>query len=145
MDKFIVRFSAISVNLYISTVLVYAYNGIDISNYDYIFSSSILLGLVLTILSHTQGKYHCKWIRALCYNSTITPTISFIDSQYTLFEDAMVYIYLIATLWSISVLITLFLAIRHFIKVQKLKSNKRRLYEDRRRNERERLINFLFH
>lgn len=135
MDKFIVRFSAISVNLYIPIVLVYAYNGIDISNYDYIFSSSILFGLVLTILSHSQGKYHCKWIRALCYNSAITPTISFIDSQYTLFEDEITYIYLISTLWSVSAIITLILAIRHFYKVQKLKTDKNKSYEDRRRND----------
>lgn len=137
MDKFIVRFSAISINLYIPIVLIYAYNGIDISNYDYIFSSSVLLGLVLTILSHSQGKYHCRWIRALCYNSAITPTISFIDSQYILFEDAIYYIYLISTIWSISVLITLILAIRHFARVRKVKSIKRQFYEDRRRDERE--------
>ena len=137
MDKFIVRFSILALNIYIFIVLLFAFNGIDISSYDYIFTNSLLFGVVLTTLVHAQGRYLCKWIRFMCYDLMIIPSINFIDAKYYIFVNAEDCIYLYCSIVSISVLITLFLAIRHFIKVQKLKSNKRRLYENRRRNERE--------
>ena len=137
MDKFIVRLSILALNIYIFVVLLFAFNGIDISVYDYIFTDSILFGVVLTTLVHAQGRYHCKWIRFMCYDLIVIPSINFVDTKYYIFVNAEDCIYLYCSIVTISVLITLFLAIRHFIKVQNLKSNKRRLYEDRRRNERE--------
>lgn len=128
MDKFIIRATAILVNAYIPVVMFYAYNGVDISDYDYIFSSSVLLGVILTILSHTQGKYHCKWMRFLCYNSTAVPTIGFIDSKYILFEDAIEFIYVISALWVITILATLILAINHFRRVRKVKKSRYKEY-----------------
>lgn len=129
MDKFIVRISAILTNLYIPIVLVYALNGVDISDFDYLFSSSFLLGIVLTTLSHTQGKYHCKWMRALCYNATAVPTVGFIDSQWCMFEDAMVFIYLISIMWVITIISTIILAINHFRRARKLNKQKQTLRE----------------
>lgn len=128
MDKFIIRATAILVNAYIPVVMFYSYNGVDISDYDYIFSSSVLLGVILTILSHTQGKYHCKWMRFLCYNSTAVPTIGFIDSRYIMFEDAMEFIYVISALWVITILATLILAINHFRRVRKVKKSRYKEY-----------------
>lgn len=80
MDRFVVRITAILVNVYIPIVLLFALHGIDISVFDYIFSSTFLLGVVLTTLSHSQGKYHCAWMRALCYNALLTPMVNFVDS-----------------------------------------------------------------
>lgn len=92
MDKFIVRFSVLALNVYMIVALAYAINGIDISEYDYIFTDSLIIGIVLTTLVHVQGRYHCKWIRALCYNLNIVPSINFIDCKYPLFETAEGYI-----------------------------------------------------
>lgn len=120
MDKFIVRVSAILANVYIPIVLYYALNGIDISDYDYIFSSTFLLGLILSVLAHSQGKYHCKWMRALCYNATAVSTLNFVDAKFYIFDDAMTYVYVISVMWSISVIVTLILAINHFLRVKKV-------------------------
>lgn len=130
MDKFIIRASAILINAYIPLVLIFAVNGIDISIYDYMFSSNVMFGLVLSILSHSQGKYHCKWIRGLCYNSVAVPSVCYMDASYDLFGDAMAFIYSIAIIWSIGVLITIFLAINHFRRVRKV-LNKHRYEEIR--------------
>lgn len=128
MDKFIIRASAILINAYIPLVLIFAVNGIDISVYDYMFSSNVMFGLVLSILSHSQGKYHCKWIRGLCYNSVAVPSVCYMDASYDLFGDAMTFIYSIAIIWSIGVLITIFLAINHFRRVRKVLNKQR--YEE---------------
>lgn len=125
MDKFIVRFSILALNLYILVVLIYAFNGIDISEYDYIFTDSVLFGVLLTTLVHVQGKYHCKWMRALCYNLIVTPSANFIDSKYTLFKDAESYIYFACGLMLFTIIATIILAINHFRKVLKLKDRKK--------------------
>lgn len=132
MDNFIIRAAAILVNLYIPVVMFYAYNGVDISDFDYMFSSSVILGVVLTVLAHTQGKYHCKWMRCLCYNSTAVPIVGFIDSKYVLFEDVIVFIYVISAMWVVTVIGTLYLAINHFRRVRKVRKHRYKEYGVRR-------------
>lgn len=134
MDKFIVRFSVLALNVYMIVALVYAMNGVDISEYDYIFTDSALMGLVLTTLVHVQGRYHCKWIRALCYNLILIPVINFVDCRYPLFETAEDYIYFVTSVISISIIATIILAINHFIKVRKVTKNRYQYYELRPRN-----------
>lgn len=128
MDKFIVRLITIIVNLYVVVVLLFALQGIDISNNDYLFSNTLPLGLLLTVLAHSQGKYHCKWIRGLCYNCISMPLFCYIDSKYILFENAIEYVYAIAILWSIGVLYTITLSIFHFRKVRKVVNDKKNLH-----------------
>lgn len=60
MDKFIVRFAILVLNAYMIFVFAFALNGIDISEYDFLFTDSVLFGIVLTALVHAQGRYHCK-------------------------------------------------------------------------------------
>ena len=134
MDKFIVRFSVLSLNVYMIVALAYAMNGIDISEYDYIFTDSVLIGVVLTTLVHVQGRYHCKWIRALCYNLILVPSINFIDCKYPLFETAEGYVYFVTSVISISIIATIILAINHFRKVRKVLKNRYQYYEFRPRN-----------
>lgn len=121
MDKFIVRFSILALNAYMLIVLAFAFNGVDISAYDYIFTDSVLFGIVLTTLSHVQGKYHCKWIRALCYDLIAIPTINFIDAKFYLFTEIEYCIYAYCIIIGLSILITIYLAINHFRKVKRLK------------------------
>lgn len=130
MDRFIVRLSILALNVYMIVVTILAYNGIDISYLDYIFTDSVLFGIVLTTLCHTQGRYHCVWMRALCYNLIVIPLLNFIDYQYVLFDTAEHLIYAIGFLISINILATIILAINHFRRVRKV-LNKHR-YEELR-------------
>ena len=118
MDKLIVRLSAILVNIYMAIVLIFALSGIDISIYDYWFSTSMLFGLVLSVLAHSQGKYHCKWMRGLCYTSISVPAVGYVDAMYGIFGNAMDFIIAIACIWTLGILYTLFEAMRHFIKIR---------------------------
>lgn len=131
MDKFIVRFSILILNAYMMIVLIFALNGVDISEYDYIFTDSLMIGLVLTTLVHVQGKYHCKWIRFLCYNLMIVPLFNYFDCKYSIFKSAECYIYSICGILLFAVILTIILAINHFRKVRKLKKQQ---HEFRQRN-----------
>lgn len=134
MDRFIVRFSILALNAYMVVVLAYAFNGVDISEYDYLFTDSALFGIVLTTLVHVQGKYHCKWIRALCYNLIAVPIINFIDCQWNIFGTAEMLIITYCGLLLLSVIATIILAINHFRKVRKVLKNRYQEYELRPRN-----------
>lgn len=131
MDKFIVRLSSVILTVYMIVATLFALNGIDISEYDFIFTNSFIIGLVLTVLCHSQGKYHCVWMRAMCYNLMFIPIVNFIDSKYPLFETIEGYIYLICISLSITVLSTLILAINHFRKVSRILKLKRQQHESR--------------
>lgn len=128
MDKFIVRFAAIALTVYMIAVTALAFYVVDISEYDYLFTDSFIIGLVLTTLCHTQGKYHCVWMRAMCYNLTIVPLINFFDCKYPIFETAESYVYFIGSCLALTVLSTLILAINHFRKVRKLKKQRYKEY-----------------
>lgn len=128
MDKFIVRFAAITLTVYMILVTVFAFDGVDISEYDYIFTDSFIIGLVLTTLCHSQGKYHCVWMRAMCYNLTFVPIINFLDCKYPLFETAEDYVYFIASCLTLTVFSTLVLAINHFRRVRKVKKSRYKEY-----------------
>ena len=120
MDKFIVRFSIIVLNLYMVVVTILAYNGIDISYLDYIFTDSALFGIVLTTLCHAQGRYHCVWMRALCYNLIFVPILNLVDYKYVLFETAEQVIYATSSIITLNVVATVILAINHFRRVRKV-------------------------
>lgn len=125
MDKFLVRILPIILNLYIVVVTAFAWNGIDISEYDYWLSCPIMMGVLLAALCHSQGKYHCKWIRVLCYNLIFVPFASYIDAVNPIFYEAEDMIMFLCADMFITILATIILAINHFRRVRKvLKKNK---------------------
>ena len=120
MDKFLVRILPIILNLYIIIVIICAWSGIDISIYDYWFSCPITMGILLSVLAHKQGKYHCRWIRALCYNLIFVPAITYFDAKFVLFENAYSYIMVITISMIITIFATIVLAVNHFRRVRKV-------------------------
>lgn len=119
MDKFIVRLSAIVLNLYILLSALTAYYGTDISVCDFIFTDSLLFGILLSVLCHKQGRYHCVWMRALCYNLVLIPIVNFIDGMFVLFDTAESLIYTIVAVTMSSTILTISMAVNHFYKVRK--------------------------
>lgn len=120
MDRFLVRVLPIILNLYVIVVTAFAWIGIDISIYDYWLSCPITMGILLTVLCHTQGKYHCKWIRLLCYNLIFVPVVSYIDAITPIFYEAEDMIAFLCIDMFITIFITIILAIMHFRKVRKI-------------------------
>lgn len=125
MDKFLVRFSAFVLNLYILLSTCLAYRGISTDCFDFLFTDTLLFGVLLTILCHKQGRYHCVWIRVLCYNLILIPVINFLDAIYTVFYYAETLIYVIILFTVLSIIITILLAIIHFRQVR-LSINKKK-------------------
>lgn len=129
MDKLIVRLTIVILTIYMEISTIFAWYGISFYEYDSIFSCSAMFGLLLTVLVHSQGRYHCVYMRGLCYNLILSPLLSFADIQLELFEDADTLIITLSSMWILSVSSTIYLAIRHFIKVKKLKSERNEIHK----------------
>ena len=61
MDRFVVRFSIFALNAYILAATLLALNGMDTGALDCLSACSAMTGLVLAVLCHAQGRYHCTW------------------------------------------------------------------------------------
>lgn len=132
MDNFIVRLSILVLTGFIAVSLYYAWDGILLSEYDSLFSCSLMSGVLLNTLVYSQGKYHCVYMRGLCGNLIFTPTINYLDSRYVLFEDAETLLIVLSVTWSISFIVTLTLAINHFRRVRKVRKHRYKEYGVRR-------------
>lgn len=120
MDKFIVRLTIISMTIYMAISLLYAWNGVLISEYDSVFCCSLSSGVLLNVLVYSQGNYHCVYMRGLSANLVATPLLVFLDGYYNLFEDSDSLIITMSVMWFLGVYSTIVLAVEHFMKVKKL-------------------------
>ena len=121
MDKAIVRFSVIAINLYFLYNLVFAFQGEDTPIADGLFSQSLLSAIILVVLAFSQGKYHCKWMQALTVNILLTVSLNILATKFGVITDVLFYFIAISASWGISTILAFYFAISHFIKVQKLK------------------------
>lgn len=120
MDRFAVRVLPIAMNLYLIISTLCAMNGIDVSIGDYWLSCSITCGILLTILAHSQGKYHCKWVRLLCYNLIFVPVVSFLDALWPLFYSSEDFVFALCIEMFVVIIVAIALALYHFIKVRRI-------------------------
>ena len=121
MDKAIVRITTIIFNIYLLITLYNAWQGYELGSYDMIFGYSALTGLILSVLSFSQGSYHCKWMRSLALNILFTQVFTFVVKRYFVIEDFTYCLVILSASWGISTILAFYFAISHFIKVQKLK------------------------
>ena len=120
----LVRISILSVSFYLLVVIILAWNGTDLYQWNYIFGHNLILDLLFLFFCFNDKKYHCKYMRFMCYNLIFTDLIGFIDAQILLFRDAVIQLIVLSVTWSITTLITFILAIGHFYKVKKINKEK---------------------
>lgn len=117
MSKFLIRISVIGIAIYL--VVCYALSvamGIDIWSQTY----NLLLELCLCLCISKQGVYHCRFIKYTAYGILASDSIVCVDNAFDIFPvNFMVFVP--AIIIAIGLLTTTTLAIRHFIRVQRLK------------------------
>ena len=128
MDKFIVRISTIIFNIYLLITLCEAWQGVALGVYDMIFGYSVMTGVILSVLSFSQGPYHCKWMRSLALNILFTQLFTFVVTRYFVLEDFTICLIILSGSWGLSTILAFYFAISHFVKVQKLKKKKLKQY-----------------
>lgn len=126
MGKFIVRVTLIFTSVYFLVAFYVAqFLGIDIIVYDYY---TIPFELCVVVYCHSEGKYHCRFIKHLATSILVTDFLVFLDNSLNFLsvsEHNAVGFCCIAT----GMGMTLYEAINHFYNVNKLKQKRAMLNE----------------
>ena len=119
MDKLLVRLFVVFTTLYFLCTYIMAWYGVDFFSDAYIIIAEIIICMVMS----SQGKYHCEYMRITAYGLTASDSITRIDSAYNILSmDAAIVIPL--SIIMLSVLISFVMALVHYYRVLKLKSQK---------------------
>ena len=117
MGKLFIRLSIILVSIYMilcySVCLIW---DINLWSHTYVVLFEICVCLCLT----AQGTYHCKFIKWTAYGITLSDALVSIDELFDIFPyTIIVFLPLLLTILGLST--TTFLAVRHYIRIKRLK------------------------
>ena len=119
MAKLTVRLFVVFTALYFVYTYIMAWYGVECFSDAYI----VMAELAICVVMSSQGKYHCKYMRFTAYGLTASDSVTRIDNAYGILSvDAAIVLPL--SLVMCSVTISFVLALRHYYRVLKLKSNK---------------------
>ena len=123
MGKVLVRFTTIGVAIYlIIAYLIAQLYGVDILTNTY----TLLFELIVVVYAHSEGRYHCKYLKYTITSIFISECIARFDyliNFLSVSEHNTLPIVIIVC----GIGMTTYKAIRHFIQVTKL-NNKRKGY-----------------
>ena len=117
MSKFFIRITIIMVALYIIMCFIIAASfGINIWSQTYY----LLFELCTCLCISKQGVYHCRFIKYTAYGILVSDTLVCANNLFD-FLPINWTVYVPPTIIVIGLLTTTTLAIRHYIKVRRLK------------------------
>lgn len=119
MDKLLVRLFVVFTTLYLLCTYIMAWFGVECFSDAYI----VMAELAICVVMSSQGKYHCKYMKFTAYGLTASDSVTRIDNAYGIL-GVEASIILPLSLVMCSVTISFVLALRHYYRVLKLKSNK---------------------
>lgn len=119
MDKLFVRLFVVFTALYLIHTYIMAWFGVECFSDAYI----VIAELAICVVMSSQGKYHCKYMKFTAYGLTASDSVTRIDNAFDIL-GVEASIILPLSLVMCSVTISFVLALRHYYRVLKLKSNK---------------------
>ena len=120
MGKFLVRLTIVITALYfVLAYLIAQFLGIDIMFNNY----SLLFELCVVVYCFSEGAYHCKYIKYTALSILICDIITQLDNRIN-FMTTSAHNLVPITILGIGILTGVFLAIKHFIRVKKLKKQR---------------------
>ena len=119
MDKLLVRLFVVFTTLYFLCTYIMAWYGVECFSDAYI----VMAELAICVVMSSHGKYHCKYMKFTAYGLTASDCITRIDNAFDILGVEASIILPLSLVMS-SVTISFVLALRHYYRVLKLKSNK---------------------
>lgn len=118
IDIVIVQYLPIMMFIYTAIVIIKAWNGTPSTLSNFFLANPFVYALSLFLISLSNPKYHCVWNRAMYAELMIVPLINFADAKWGIFPDAVLMLAVLSSTWVIAFIVTIFLAIRHFVKIR---------------------------
>lgn len=119
LDIFIVRLLPFFLYILIGIELWGCWNGIDFGCLNLLHSNSVFYALGMFFISLANKRYHCVWNRGMYLFLIATPIFKFLDAKFLLFESVDNYLIVLVSTYFLVLLISAYLAIRHFIQASK--------------------------
>ena len=117
MSKLFIRLTVVIVSLYIIACHVAALTiGINLWSYTY----TVLFEICVCLCISEQGRYHCKYIKWTAYGITISDALVSTDELFD-YLPYSVAVFVPIALIAAGLATTTALAVKHYIKVRKLK------------------------
>ena len=117
MSKFALRISILVISIYMIICYVAAL-AFDTNIWSHTYTVLIELCLCLCISAH--GKYHCKYMKWTLYGVTAADALTSIDELFNIIPYNIIA-FIPPAIIIVGLFTTTTLAIRHFIRVQRLK------------------------
>lgn len=114
-DVFIVRFLPLVLFIMLGDIILDSWRGISQYPFNLLHSNSAIYSSALFFISLADRKYHCIWNRAMYVVLIITPLINYLDAKFSIFNDVTTLIAVISVTWFLAAIVTVFLAVRHFV------------------------------
>lgn len=120
MGKFLVRLTIVITALYfVLAYLIAQFLGVDIMFNNY----SLLFELCVVVYCFSEGAYHCKYIKYTALAILLSDAMTQLDNRFN-FMTTNAHNLIPISMLGIGILIGVFLAIRHFVRVKKLKKQR---------------------
>ena len=121
LDIFIVRFVPFIIFVLFIVGVAYTCVKKEPPLFYYFHSNSVPYALSLFLISLSNKKYHCVWNRAMYLFLIIVPTLNYLEVKFDIFPSDFCYILFMNILMALTVIITAYLAIKHFVNISKRK------------------------
>ena len=123
LDVFIVRFLPFILFIITGINIICCSCGIDVRDGYYLHSHSVIYASSLFFISLCNKRYHCIWNRAMYVFLIVVPTINYLDAKFDFIPYDYWSFVSIMGLYIGTLLITAYLAIKHFVTISKRKLN----------------------
>lgn len=119
LDVFIVRFLPFVLYMIVGITILNCWLGISYEPFNLLHSNSAIYALALFLISLSNKRYHCIYNRAMYVFLILTPIFNYLDIRFLLFESVDQYLVVIVSAYVATLLITTYLAIKHFVQMSK--------------------------
>ena len=125
MDKVITRITIVLVSIYFAISYILAqFLGIDILRYSYI----LLFELCVVTYTFCSGKFHCRFIRWTAISILLADIVSHTDYYFD-YIPLEIYNFLPLSILALGIGTSITLALRHFYKVNQLRSKRNKQWK----------------
>lgn len=119
-DVLVVRCLPFLLFLIIGFNIVASLAGLDITNLYLLHSNSVFYALGLYGISFANRRMHCRYNRYMILFLILTPIINYLDKKFCIFPNEPLYLVVVIGLYVATMIITAYLAIKHFKAANRL-------------------------
>jgi hypothetical protein len=99
--------------------------GMEFFDFYYLHSNSVFYALGLYGVSFANKRMHCRYNRYMILFLILTPIINYLDVKFFIFPNELSYLIVVIGLYVATMIITAYLAIKHFKAASRLNKIRR--------------------